>query len=937
MASSSYASAQNALLKTKLYIPPIRSEIVSRPRLIERLEQSLDSGCRLVLVSAPAGFGKTTLLSECVATCDLPVAWVSLDEGDNDIVRFWSYIVAALQTVQPDIGMAAMSVFQDSRGGPSVAQPGLQTAADQAETVVTGLINELVSLSPESIVLVLDDLHVITEQHIHDALVLFLDHLPPNVHLVLSTRSDPPWPLARFRARRDVTELRTEDLRFTREEAAAFLNDVAGLDLSGAQIDALDMRAEGWIAGLQMAVLSMQDRDPDGTSAFIRAFSGSHRFILDYLMEEVLGQLPTETQEFLLKTSVLERLTAPLCDAIVNGKTGGDQGEDSKGPDLAGRLRGDSQEILERLDRANLFLVQLDDDRHWYRYHRLFADLLRARLSRDYPNQATELRRLASEWHERQGILAEAVSYAFAAGDVERVARLVEGNASAMLDYGELRTLLGWLDNLPHQVVRVRPWLCVAYAWAQAYTGQLDAVEGHLQDAEEALKRVSWQAEALHHVRGHLSAIRAYLAEMRGEMDLVPRLARDALGLLPDDDLRTRSFVRAMLGTMLYRQGDLEGAAQAYREAIDLSQKAGDSRMVVHALCDLAHLHTVKGRLYDAAAACRQAIELAGQHAHREGRWLPGVEYAYARLSSVLGEWNRLDEALHYAQEGVRLAERRGQGDNLWISYVALAFALSRLGDCDGALTTLKKARGTQAGQSYHVAYTDLYEMMLRIRQGDLAAVARWVKECGLSAEDEITLGQRYRYEVLARSLVALDRLKEALDLLERLLELTESKQETGSAIGILVEKAIVLWKQGKHESALSSFGRALGLAEPEGFVRTFVSSSDEVEALLKGAMRKGASAAYVHKLLAALEQERDAHAAPKVDRPSQDMLVEPLSERELEVLRLLPADLTSTEIAQELYVSKNTVRTHISHIYEKLGVHSREDAVQRAEEMGLL
>ncbi len=498
------------LLATKLYVPPIRPELVPRPRLIERLKAGLH--CKLTLVSAPAGFGKTTLLSECAGRCDWPVAWLSLDKGDNDPTRFWAYFIAALQTIPT---LRAAGDRKESRNASGVGEAalaqlhpaGLATAASAAapaslESALTSLLNDIVAAGPSPFILILDDLHLIAERQIHDGLTFLLEHLPPQLHLVLSSRADPPWPLARLRARCEVAELRAQDLRFTPEEAATFLNNVMHLDLSPEDIAALDARTEGWIAGLQMVAISMQGRKraqgPQSLSGFIKALTGSHRFILDYLVEEVLDQQSPDLQTFLLKTSVLERLTAPLCDAVA-------------GID-------DSQAILAHLEQANLFLVPLDDERRWYRYHHLFADLLKVRLEQHSTTQEiASLHHLAGRWYEDNGLIAEAIGHALSAGDVDHVAHLAEHNALAALYQGQVPTVVGWLDALPGEVICSRPWLCIARAWVLASTGRWDAVAVALQDAERAAREAS-QAEE-QRIAAHILALRTYATAIKGDLD----------------------------------------------------------------------------------------------------------------------------------------------------------------------------------------------------------------------------------------------------------------------------------------------------------------------------------------------------------------------------------------------------------------------------------
>ena len=911
------------LLRTKLYTPPTWPEQVSRPRLVECLNEGLYR--RLTLISAPAGFGKTTLLSECASRCGRPVAWVSLDKGDNDPVRFWTYFVAALQTIpslnEAGVGDAVVVMLKSSQPPPIKA-------------LLTSLINEISDV-PDPCILVLDDFHLITERRIHDGLAFALDNLPPQMHLILSTRADPPWSLARLRARSEMTELRADDLRFTPQEAATLLNNVMQLGLSPEDVAALEARTEGWIAGLQMAAVSMQGQRrtqrAHGVSGFVKAFTGSHRFVLDFLVEEVLDHQSSEVQEFLLKTSILERMSAPLCDTVTG--------------------RNDSHTILTQLEQANLFLVPLDDERRWYRYHRLFADLLRNRLEETRADLVPALHRQASVWHEEQGLVAEALNHALAAGDVERAAGLIEGNVLAMMDRGELATLVGWLDSLPNQVVRSRPWLCIAHAWLLVYAGQLDDVESHLQDAEKALVPKSAMSRLeVRHITGHITAIRAYVQGLRGDMSRTVELARMALEYLPQEDVMTRGFTAALLGSALRFSGHLGAAAEAFAEAIPASQAAGDCHVAVNVLCDLAVLQVVRGQLHDAAATCREALQLAGRYVGRGRQQLPAAGLAHARLSGVLREWNDLEAAVHHAQVGIELCEQWGQADTSIVGYVNLARARQAIGDADGALKAIQEAKRLASDlSSWYVAVMETYEARLRLAQGDGAAASRWAQGSELGVDDEVPFERGDAYRTLARVLIARGEeesrsrfVDESLRLLARLLAVAEVAGATGYVIDTLILQALALQGRGEREQALAVLERALFLAEPEGYVRIFIDEGPPMGVLLRQAATRGIAADYVSNLLATWDEEtKDQGQTTKerdssfVHRPSP-VLVEPLSERELQVLRLLSTHLSSREMARELVISPHTVRSHIKSIYSKLNVHRRADAVERAEELGL-
>lgn len=884
------------LLRTKLYVPSVRPKLVSRPHLIERLNAGL--GRKLSLISAPAGFGKTTLLGEWAAGCGRPIAWLSLDKGDNDPARFLSYFVAALQTIDQNTGQSVIAALQSSQPPPTQA-------------VLTTLINEIAAM-PEHFVLILDDYHVIDAKVIHDGITILLEHQPPNMHLGLASRVDLPLPLARLRARGQMTELRAADLRFTTDEATVFLNTCVGLNLSNADVAALEARTEGWIAGLQMASLAMQARlsmqGRDDISGFVAAFAGSHRYILDYLTEEVLNQQPASVQSFLLETSILDHLSGPLCDAVRFGKAKSPTGTEN------------GQELLERLERANLFIVPLDDERRWHRYHHLFADLLRNRLERTKPYQVPILHRRASEWYESSGQIVKAVNHASAGGDVERTARLVEENSFAVMDRGELTTVVGWMDALPDNVVRSRPWLSVSYAWALMYAGQLDEVEPRLRDAE----KVSDDKD----LEGYIAAIRAYVAASRGQVPQAIEFARQALACLPERDSMARSFTAAILSSLYRFSGDFVASVQAIAEAISISQAAGDSHMTILASCNLSGTLILQGQLRKAAATLQNVLEFADECAGHGARRLPFAGLAFTGLATVLREWNDLEAAERFAREGVRLSEQWGQAEVTMHGYVELAQVLQVRGDENGALDAIQKAMQIARDLSaWTITPLGSAEARLHLAQGDVAAASRWVEENDLSIEDEPDFQQMLNYLTLARVLIAQKRLREASHLLARLLKKAKSAGAMGYVIEILVLQAMAYQAQNAPDSALKCLKQALALAESEGYVRIFADEGAPMAALLRRAAARGVAPEYAGQILAAISPPHSDTAR----------LVEPLSDRELQVLRLIAAGLSNQQIGDELVLAVGTVKKHTHNIYGKLGVRSRIQAVARAKELGIL
>jgi LuxR family maltose regulon positive regulatory protein len=934
--ASARDSSRQDLLVTKLYVPPPHPSLVPRPRLVRRLEEGVRPGHRLMLISAPAGFGKSTLLSEWVSGRSHLVAWLSLDEGDNDSARFLAYFIAALQKIEENLGKGVLSALQSPRPLP-------------IEKLLTTLINQI-SAIPDRVVLILDDYHLITAQPIHDALAFLLDHLPDNMHLVIATRADPPLPIARLRGRGQLTELRQADLRFTPAEAAQLLNQVMGLDLSVDAIAALNSRTEGWIVGLQLAALSMRGRED--LASFIAAFTGSQHYILDYLAEEVLQRQSQRIQAFLLQTSILDRMSGSLCDAVLGIRGSGDQGSGISPPRIPSRSpgrdpgsgepgRADSQALLDYLEHSNLFIVPLDDSREWYRYHHLFVDFLRASLRQRWPDRVPTLHRRASHWYAQHGQMDEAINHALSAGDFEGATQMVEQAAESTMMRGEFATFLSWIEALPSDIVRARPSLCILEAIALLVSGHpLKLVEANLQ---EALATDTTGAAA-----GAMAAFRALVAIFQADERQSAERVRLALELLPEESLFLRTLVAGFLSLNYFLCPDVATARQALEEAARIGEQAGNLMMTVLAQCHLAELSLMQGRLHEARASYEQALDLATDE---QGKRQPIAGMPLMGLGYLFWEWNDLESASHHAMEGIELTRMWAEMASMQ-GYIPLAYVRQAQGDMGGARQAIQKAR--QLAQEFDASQLDdimiaAYQARLWIIQGNIKAAVdwaeaqsrdkdnsleQWIKEAGSAF---LPLHRAFEYTALARVRIAQGRPDVALKMLEPLLQATEAGGWLLSVIEILILKAMALQKQGDTLQALAALERALGLAEPGGFMRMFIDGGQPMAQLLHEAARRGISPEYTSRLLAAFpDSESRPTALAKPQKPESQM-VEPLSERELEVLRLLTTHLSSTEIAEELIISANTVRSHIKHIYSKLNAHGRADAIQRAKELHLL
>ncbi len=878
------------ILATKLYIPPLRPQVVSRPRLIERLNEGLHG--KLTLISAPAGFGKTMLISEWLAGRERRAAWLSLDAGDNDPARFLAYFVAALQTIVASVGEQVLGMLQSPQLPP-------------AEVILTALLNDVAALS-DQFILVLDDYHVLDAKSVNQALIFLLEHLPPQMHLVIATREDPPLPLARLRAHNHLTELRIADLRFTPSEAAVFLNQVMGLHLSAADIDALESRTEGWIAGLQLAAISMQGQQD--TSSFITSFSGSHQFVMDYLVEEVLQQQSEHVREFLLRTSILDRLCGPLCDAVL----------------LAPAASGEA--TLAYLEHANLFLVPLDHERRWYRYHHLFADLLRQRLrqsaafsTKDASDGVTELHIRASQWYEDHGLEIEAFQHAAAAHDVERAERLMDGRGIPLHFRGAVMMLLNWLGSLPKAVLDARPSLWWRYAALLLVNGQTTGVEEKLDAAEAALHGAG-EDDTTRDLIGRIAAARATLALTRYQAETMIAESRRALEYLSPNNLLLRANANWTLGTASLYQGDRAAARRAYTEAIALSQASRDVFTSILATIGLGNVQEADNQLALAAETYGHVLQLAGDQP------LQIVYEAHLGLARILYEWNNLEAAEPHGRQALLLARQYDRViDRFVLCEVFLAHLKLAQGDVAGAAALLAQTSQSARQQNFVHRISDVAsaQVPILLRQGYLAEAAH------LAETHKLPISQ-------ARVYLAQGDPSAALEVLEGWRRQVEARGWEDERLRVMVSEALALQAQGEKDQAIHLLLDVLELAEPGGFIRLFVDEGPPMAHLLSEAATHGRMPDYIGRLLAVFEAERQERT-DAASLPSAQPLIEPLSHRELEVLRLIAQGFSNDEISERLFLALDTVKGHNRKIFGKLLVQRRTEAVARARELGLL
>jgi len=891
------------LLVTKTRIPPLRKNLVIRQRLIQRLDDGIDQGCRLILICAPAGYGKTTLLSQWVSHLYKPVGWLSLNRADNDITQFLRYFLAAIQQIDPKVGAPIPEMLVPPR-----------SLSDRAVWIT--LINDLAA-SEKSFTIILDDYQEVEERVVHEALEYLIEHMPNNLHLVLATRADPPMNLAQLRARGHLLEFRAADLCFNLDEAKLFFQAGMGQQLAEKEVNEIFQKAEGWVAGLQIAGIFLQNQ-PNLPKA-VQSFAGSHRHILDYLGAEVIEHLPESWQNFLCQTAILDDLEAGLCDAVTE--------------------RSDSRQILEQLDRQNQFIVPLDGDRRWYRYHRLMVEALRRRTESLDGKQIAELHRRASAWYEAHGMMEAAIDHAYKAGDLEHAALLVEEGAEAALKRSQIGSLLGWLDRLPAEQFRLHPRLNTIYAWALLFKGSsIQAVRERLEASSILTADSPTSAEQ--------AVIRGMLATYSGNASQGLMEAQRALEDLPSDSVFLRSIALDNLGMAHVLLGDISSAIQAFKESSALARDSNNIMFAVASLSNLGGLYLVQGHLKLAEAVYRQALELA---ATPYGQRLPVACRALLGLSEISREWNRLEQARGLLEEALQLSQQYNETGELAM-VLSLARVQQVMGNGEKALDLAQKAQ-TIAMQSRATTMDDrLVEVALArlwLQQGSLADAAEWAARRGFGGDSSSEAPPAkatppvpydlYEAEMLVhtRLLLAQDKAEAALDTLAGLSAEAEKRGRTRRLHEIHILIAVAHLQTGEIDLAVQALEKSLRQAEAEGYRRVYLDEGSPMVRLLREAARWGIQKPYCRELLSAFQQEgRNLEGASGGGVAG---LIEPLSERELEILHLLAAGCTNREIGEQLYISLSTVKGHISNISGKLLAKNRTEAVARARQMGVL
>ncbi|MBW2409170.1 MAG: hypothetical protein JRF72_05190 [Deltaproteobacteria bacterium] len=890
-------------LLTKLYVPPLRTDWISRARLGKQMDTGF--GRKLCLLSAPAGFGKTTLLIDWIHTQKIPTAWFSLDKSDNDPLQFLTYVILGLQTLKQGAGTASLTMLQSPEPPP-------------VETILINLINDVIDIQTD-FALILDDYHAIDARPVHDMSVFLLENLPEQMHIIIATRSDPPLPLlARLRSQNQMTEVRAADLSFNTEETFDFFNKSLSMNLSDHDIRQLEKRTEGWVAGLQLAALSLQGRE--NPSAFIEKFKGDNRYIADYLAEEVLNRQPEHMRDFLLQTSILERLSGPLCDAVTRQKN--------------------SRQILNTLEQANLFLIPLDDDRSWYRYHHLFADLLKQKLHLQQGELESELHSRAGQWLAENGFKNEAVDHAFASHNHARAAQLIEDIAETYWDHGRESRLLRWLDQLPDELIDANPKLCIFYARELFKSGFPDKAERMLETADQLLASTAMSDHEKEALQGRIAAIRGYESLLTGEVSRNIHFSKQALKLLPHEDLIWRSVAASNLGFAysIIGAGDLPKAQRAFAEAKKICEAAGNIYYNIFTGNCLAAAMLWRGRLNEAEDMCRRSLIIAEDNGILQSGTVGSL---YSTMGTALCERNELDEGIQLIHKGIELCQQGRDPVNLAACRMGLWRAYMQRADFAGVLAVMQDLN-EQAG-SFRLPHWITNSIsglnaIIMLGSGDLQAAAKWAQDRGLSIKGE--LGNLHELENFAYVLIliAQNRLDDADHLLQRMIEDAKAGDRVIMMIDMRLQRVLIFRRRQDTVAALGELKLALSEAQIGGPTSVFVTKGEPMAELLEEYIKvykrdhddakADVSLSFAKKLLFMIKAGRP---------PKMEDLVEPLSERELEVLHLIAAGLQNKEIAEKLFISLNTVKTHLKNINSKLDVTNRTKAVARAKELGFL
>jgi len=890
------------LLTTKLYIPQLHADTVPRPHLYERLDEGLTR--KLTLVSAPTGFGKSTLVTGWLSERDQPAAWLSLDQGDNDPVRFWTYIIAAIQTIHQEIGVEARQI---------VSAPQLRST----EPVAISLINDISQLADDLIV-VLDDYHIIEAGQVHAGMSYLLEHQPPNLHIVLLTRVDPSLSLARLRAHSQLIEIRAEDLQFSTEEAATLFNEKMGLNLKPEHIEALNTHTESWVVGLQLAALSLKGQPSYDT--FIEEFTGGHQFILDYLIEEVLVTVPDAQRGFLLRTSILERFCGKICRAVTGDPS--------------------SQQMLDEIRKSNLFLIPLDTDGRWFRYHHLFGEVLYALLEQDHPGEINALHLKAAAWFESEGHPGEAVDHALRSDDMARARELVLKHWLPALHRGEVATVLRWLGALPEEMKADDPFVALPYCWALFLSGQIPAIEPLLEQASNAYERLVGEGTLTDvqqsQVASQLSMMRSVLARGRGEHARSVAHAEQAAGLAAPEMLEAVGTAWNMLAAARAGAGDYDGAIEAYGRGIALAYAEGNLIGAYGCIYGQAMYMLVKGRLNEAEGLCRSAIDRAVSEGHGD---FPAAGSLYITMARINLERNRLDEAGAYLNTGLRIARPGGFGEAVRTGRYLRAHLAAERGDLDAAAEIFQDTgRVVNAmNDPYLIGELNWEWAKLCLKAGDLDAAREKLRilEENIAATQHANL-LLWRRWLFPRLLCAEERYDEALSALDEFIRRARAVNSKGELIRLLALQAVALDALGDRMPARSALHEALALGAPEGYIWLWLNAGPGLGPLLSDLRNESSTPQASHPYLDILLDACQA-AFGELPRPQPGELPDPLTKRELEIVRLICKGYSNPEIAGELVVTINTIKKHTSNIYGKLGVRSRTQAIARAHDLGFV